>query len=138
MRGRPYREGGEPWALSRNCGNSPVLVVLVSAIIYLPFTSIRWVGARPRCSGPPTRLLHCVPGHLTYTHFGFEQKDQADSTGHCYMHMVSLPGADPAVPGGHRHLPGSNQPAHTAQCRWPTESAPIKHLFKIGREIYFV
>lgn len=94
MRGRPYREGGEPWELSRNCGNSPVLVVLVSAIIYVPFTSVRRVGARPRCSGQPTRLPHCVPRHLTYTHF--DQKDQADSTGHCYMHMVSLPRADPA------------------------------------------
>lgn len=64
------------------------------------------------------------------------QQGTATCTWSPYLELTQLSGS---VPGCHRHLPGSNQPAHPTQCRWPTESASIKHyFFKTGRDIYFV
>lgn len=67
--------------------------VPVSAIVYVPSTSVGSVGALSRWSGLPARLLPHIPGHMSQAHFSPEQRGARRTNMHFCMYPASPPGA---------------------------------------------
>lgn len=117
--------------------------VPVSAIVYVPSTSVGSVGALSRWSGLPARLLPHIPGHVSQAHFSPEQRG-ARRTNVAFLYVPGLPTGSSSGWGGQCtgclcHSLVSYQPVKTTQHTQRTRRPCAKsHFFKTGRESCFV